>query len=87
MAELDPTVAKAMDQDFLLKRERLSMIAERQASTVAFVAEQSQLGHLNGHALVTAKAAQTLNTDGIAGTRIQLAGSGSPPGFPPGAGN
>lgn len=86
MADLT-LVELGMHQDYAARRERLGLIAERQASTVAHVHEQSQQQHLNAHALIAAKAVGMLNTDALAATRLQLAGSGSPPGFPPEAGN
>jgi hypothetical protein len=84
---IDEATAKVMDQNFALNNQRLALIGEQQASTAKNVQEHTQLGHLNAHALITAAALRYGATDGIAATRIQLAGSGSPPGFPPGSGN
>lgn len=80
MAEVDPTVARVLDQGFAERSELIRQTGIRGNSSATFVQEQSQLQFLNSAQLVGALAATRLEKDGTANAILQQRAAAGQPG-------
>ena len=78
MAATDPTIDKAMDQNFVNNNRRMDEAGQRHVSSSAFIDQQAQLGFMLTQQLVGAKAAGQLDRDSLAKSRLDAAAVGSP---------
>ena len=77
--EIDPTIAKILDQEFAATHSLLNQAALRANDSANFIAEQARLHHLNAASLVGAAAAQRLGKDALAGEILQHRSAGMNP--------
>lgn len=78
MPASDPTIDKAMDQNFVNNNRRMDEAGQRHVSSSAFIDQQAQLGFMLTQQLVGAKAAGQLDRDSLAKSRLDAAAVGNP---------
>ncbi len=76
--EVDPTIAKQMDQNFANFNARLNEAAHRHNSGAEFINQQAQMQFMLQQQLVGAKAAGQLDRDSLAKSRLDAAAVGMP---------
>jgi hypothetical protein len=68
--EIDPVIAKQMEQNFTNFHARLNEQAQRHNSTAGFINDQAQMQFMLQQQLVGAKAAGQLDRDALAKSRL-----------------
>lgn len=76
--EMDPVIAKTMDQNFVNNNRRMDEAGQRHVSSAAFIDQQAQMSFMLSQQLVSAKAAGQLDRDSLAKSRLDAAAVGSP---------